>query len=76
MEELTRTYITTTEVANILRINPKSAGFLARKGKIPAVKIANRWLIPKAAVEELAKTYVPRRGRPRSKRKYTRRRQT
>jgi len=75
MEDLTSTYITTTDVANILGINPKSAGLLARKGKIPAVKIANRWLIPKAFVEEFAKIYVPRRGRPRRKRKYTRRRQ-
>ena len=75
MENLTETYTTTTEVANILGINPKSAGLLARNGRIPAVKIANRWLVPRALVEEFAQTYVGRRGRPRRKRRYTRRRQ-
>jgi len=59
-----------------LGITSVGLGQLARKGKIPAVKISNRWLIPRAAVEEVAKTYVPRRGRPRRKRKYTRRKQT
>jgi excisionase family DNA binding protein len=73
MDDLRHVYLTTTEAAHILEINPKSAGFLARQGKLAAVKIANRWLIPRAAVEELAKTYVPKRGHPRKKRKYTKR---
>lgn len=75
MEDLTETYTTTTEVANILGINPKSAGLLARRGRIHAVKIANRWLIPRAFIEGFAQTYVAKRGRPRRKRKYTRSRQ-
>ena len=56
-----------SEAARILGMNPKAAGFLSRREKISAIKIANRWLIPKAFVEELAKTYVPRRGRPKRK---------
>ncbi|MHB1006507.1 MAG: helix-turn-helix domain-containing protein [Chloroflexota bacterium] len=64
MEDLQATYTTTTEVAKLLRMNAKAAGLLVRQGKIPAVKIANRWLVPKAYVEEMAKTYVPHRGRP------------
>ena len=40
---------------------------------LAAVKIANRWLISRATLEEFAKTYVPKRGRPRTKRKYTKR---
>ena len=66
-------FVTTSDAARILSINPKSAGALVRQGKIPAEKIANRWLIPRAAVMELAKGYVPKRGRPRKKRKYIKR---
>ena len=73
MENLKTVYITTTDASKILGIKPKSAGLLARQGRIPAEKIANRWLIRRAAVEELAETYVPRVGRPRTKRKYTKR---
>ena len=73
MEELTGLYISTTEVAKILSIDPKSAGSLARTGKIPGVKLANRWLVSRAFVEEMAKTYHGQRGRPRTKRKYTKR---
>ncbi len=46
---------------------------LLRDGKLPAEKIANRWLLRRTDVEEFAKTYVPKVGRPRQKRKYTRR---
>ena len=73
MQELTGLYISTTEVAKILSIDPKSAGALVRTGKIPGVKLANRWLVSRAFVEELAKTYHGQRGRPRTKRKYTKR---
>ena len=64
MEVLEASYITTTDAATLLRMNAKATGRLVRQGKIPAVKIANRWLIPRAFVDELAKTYVPKRGRP------------
>ncbi len=57
-------YITTKQVAEILRIDPKSAGFLVRQGKLPGIKIANRWLVDRSSVEEFAKTYEARRGRP------------
>ena len=46
---------------------------LLREGKLPAEKIANRWLLRRTDVEEFAKTYVPKVGRPRQKRKYTKR---
>ena len=73
MQDLTSLYISTTEAARILSIDPKSAGFLVRTGKIPGAKLANRWLVSKVFVEEMAKTYQGKRGRPRTKRKYTRR---
>ena len=72
MEELSG-YITTAQAAYILAIDPKSAGHLVRTGTIPGVKLANRWLIPKDFVEELARSYQGKRGRPRKKRKYTKR---
>jgi len=75
MEHFRDTYIGSTEAAEILGITCVAMGRLARQGKIPSVKVANRWLIPKDVVEEFAKTYEPRRGRPKTKRKYTRRRQ-
>ena len=73
MENPLEAYMSSAEAAKTLGIDPKSAGALVRHGKLPAVKIANRWLIPKAAVMELSKNYVPKRGRPRKKRKYTKR---
>ncbi len=73
MDDLNETYVTTTEAAAMLSMHPDSMTYLLRRGTLPAVKIAYRWLIPRAAVEELAKTYVPKRGHPRVKRKYTKR---
>jgi excisionase family DNA binding protein len=60
-------YVSSPEAAKILRITYVGVAQLARQGKIPAVKIANRWLIPRAFVEEFARTYEGRRGRPRKK---------
>ena len=76
MAGLQDNYITSSEATRILGLRPYGVQKLIRRGKLPGEKVANRWFIPRAAVEELAKTYVPRRGRPRQKRKYTRRRQT
>jgi len=64
MLELKETFISSSEAAAILGLRPFGIQKLIRRGKVPAVKIANRWLISKAFVEELAKTYVPKRGRP------------
>ena len=46
---------------------------LCQHGRLPAVKIANRWLIPKDVLAKLAKTYVPKVGYPRTKHKSTKR---
>lgn len=66
-------YLSTGEAAKVLGIHPLAASRLVRQGKIPGVKIGKFYLIPRAAVEEFAKTYIPRRGRPMKKGKYTRR---
>jgi len=64
MLELKETFVSSSEAAAILGLRPFGIQKLIKRGKIPAVKIANRWLIPRAFVEEFAKTYVPRRGNP------------
>ena len=75
MQDFFDLYISTAQAAKILSIDPNSAGHLVRTGTIPGVKIANRWLVPREFVEEMAKTYHGQPGRPRTKRKYTRRNQ-
>ena len=67
MLELKESFISSSEAAAILGLRPFGIQKLIRRGKVPAVKIANRWLVPRAFVEEFAKTYTPKRGRPRVK---------
>ncbi len=73
MAAFTTTYLASSEAADILGIHHMSIQRLVRDGKRPAEKIANRWLLRRVDVEEFAKTYVPKVGRPRQKRKYTKR---
>ena len=70
---LNENYVSSGEAARVLGIHPLAVQPLILRGQLPAEKIANRWLIPRAAIEELVKTYVSKRGRPRTKRKYTKR---
>ena len=66
-------FLSSAEAAQALGAKQVTVSQLCQHGKIPALKIANRWLIPRAAFEEFAKDYRPKRGRPRTKRKYTKR---
>jgi len=75
MAGLKDSYLSSSEAAAILGLRPYGIQKLIQRGQLPAEKVANRWLVSRAFVEEMAKTYVPKRGRPRRKRKYTRRRQ-
>jgi excisionase family DNA binding protein len=75
IEDLQQAYMSSTDVARLLGVDRVSVAHLVRQEKIPAVKIANRWLISRAFIEEFAETYEGRRGRPRRRRKYTKRRQ-
>lgn len=70
---LTEEYMTTSEAARLLGSHLQVVSHMCSRGLLPAEKIAYRWLIPRAFVEEFSKTYVPRRGHPRMKRKYTKR---
>jgi excisionase family DNA binding protein len=73
MASLNESYISTGEAAKILGMHPLAIQKLIYRGALPAEKIANRWLIPRVAANELARSYVPKVGRPRTKRKYTKR---
>ena len=73
LEEDQQPFVTSSEAATILGAKQVTVSQLCQHGKIAALKIANRWLIPRAAFEEFAKDYRPKRGRPRTKRKYTKR---
>ena len=73
MTTFTTTYLASSEAADILGIHHMAIQKLLREGKLPAEKIANRWLLRRSDVEEFAKTYVPKVGRPRQKRQYTKR---
>ena len=64
MDRLTDRYVSSGEAAKLLRMHPLAVQKLIYDGRLPAEKIANRWLIPRTVVEELAKTYS--RIRPRS----------
>ena len=70
---LVNTVVSTSEAANVLGIHSLSIQKLIYSGALTAEKIANRWLIQKDELAEFAKTYNPSRGRPRTKRKYTKR---
>jgi excisionase family DNA binding protein len=70
---LVNTVVSTSEAANVLGIHSLSIQKLIYSGALTAEKIANRWLIQKDELAEFAKTYNPNRGRPRTKRKYTKR---
>jgi excisionase family DNA binding protein len=66
-------FVSSAEAAIVLGIHRFAIQRLLSRGQIPGEKIANRWLIPRDALEEFAKTYEGKRGRPRLKRKYTKR---
>ena len=66
-------FVSSSEAAQLLGAAHVIVSKLCQSGRLPAVKIANRWLIRKDVLEEFAKTYVPKVGHPRTKRKYTKR---
>ena len=66
-------YLCSTEAARLLGVKPVTVSQLCQRGQLPAEKFANRWVIDRQVLEEFAKTYNPNRGRPKTKRKYTKR---
>ena len=66
-------FVSSREAAKLLGAAHITVTQLCQHGKLPAIKVANRWLIPKDELSEFSKTYNPNRGRPRTKRQYTKR---
>lgn len=75
MSALSNNYVPSGVAAKMLVIHPMAIQQICRDGRLKAEKYANRWMIRREDLEEFAKTYVPKVGRPRQKRKYTRRKQ-
>ena len=75
MTTFSDTYTSSAEAAKVLGIHPMTIQKLFRDGTLPGEKVANRWVIRRVDLEEFAKRYVPKVGRPRTKRKYTKRSQ-
>ena len=73
MMQIEDQFATASQAAKLLGAKHVTVSQLCQSGRLPAVKIANRWLIRKDVLEEFAKTYVPKVGHPRTKRKYTKR---
>ncbi len=69
MQTIEKSYMSGPEAAQALGMHPLAIQRLIRRGQLPGEKFANRWLIRRKAVEKLAETYVPKRGRPRTKNK-------
>ena len=67
------TVMSRSDAAAVLGIYPFPIQKHIYSEALPAEKIAYRWLILRDALSEFAKTYNPSRGRPRVKRKYTKR---
>ena len=57
--------VSTSEVAIRLGVHRVAAAALVRSGRLPAIKVANCWLVRRADLEQFARTYDGRRGRPR-----------
>ena len=66
-------YIGTRDAATRLGCRIETVSELVHRGSLPGVMVAYRWLIPMEELEEFAKSYIPKKGRPRTKRKYTKR---
>ena len=66
-------FVSSSEAAKLLGAAHITVTQLCQQGKLPAIKVANRWLIPRDLLAEFTETHVPKVGHPRTKRKYTKR---
>ena len=73
MSYLTEHYASSREAAGVLGIHPLAIQRVVLRGQLVGEKIAGRWMIDRKQLEEFAKTYEGKPGRPRTKRKYTKR---
>jgi excisionase family DNA binding protein len=53
--------LTTREVADLLKLHPKTVNKLARSGRVPAYRIGRQWRFRKSEVLKLLEKEIPRR---------------
>jgi excisionase family DNA binding protein len=53
--------LTTREVADLLKLHPKTVNKLARSGRVPAYRIGRQWRFRKSEVLKLLEKEMPRR---------------
>jgi excisionase family DNA binding protein len=73
LSQVQATLMSSNEAARKLGITPEAASRLVKQGKLPGVKIGRSYVIPRESVDSFSIGYVPARGRPKAKRKYTKR---
>lgn len=56
-------FVSSTEAASILGVHPVAVGQMLRQGRLPGMKVARNWIIPRDALLEFAKTYMKGPGR-------------
>jgi excisionase family DNA binding protein len=52
--------LTRNEAAEVLNLSTRSIDYLVAEGQLPSRKLGKRRLIPRGAVEQMAKTGCPR----------------
>ena len=65
--------MSSSDAARELGITPEAASRLVRQGRLPGVKIGRSYVIPRESVASFSIGYIPARGRPKTKRNYTKR---
>jgi excisionase family DNA binding protein len=56
--------LSASEAAKRLAVHSKTVSRLMRQQRMDAIKVANRWVVDEATLEQFAKTYVAKEGRP------------
>ncbi len=60
-------YISTSEAAHVLGVHPVAVRRMVAEGRLPGMKVARNWIIPKDALLKFARTYVKGPGRRKPK---------
>lgn len=62
-DELLDSYLGMDQVSYRLAIHVESARRLVRRGRLPALRVGNKWLVRRDVLEAFAQRYDSRRGR-------------
>ena len=65
--ESLREFLSTAEAARILGVHPVAVWQMLVQGRLPGMKVARNWIIPRDALLEFAKTYQKGPGRRKPK---------